>query len=32
MKTSVIPGAEEWQGDGIERSLRAAVLEIRDGK
>jgi len=31
MTTQVIPGAEEWQGDGIERSLRAAILEIRDG-
>ena len=26
--TTVIPGAEEWQGKGIERSLKAVYAEI----
>lgn len=32
LKETAIPGAEEWQGDGIERSLKAAIVELRDGK
>src|SRR5690606_28455729 len=28
LKTQSIPGAEEWKGDGIERSLRAAYEEL----
>lgn len=30
--TTIIPGAEEWKGEGIQRSLKAAIEEIRDGK
>ena len=32
MKTTEIPAAPEWKGKGIERSLSAAITEIRDGK
>lgn len=32
LNETVIPGAEEWKGDGIERSLKAAIVELRDGK
>ncbi len=28
MKATAIPGADEWQGDGIERSLSAALQEL----
>ena len=28
-KTKFIPGAEEWQGQGIERSITAAYLELK---
>ena len=28
LKTSIIPGAEEWKGEGIERPLTAAYLEL----
>src|SRR5690606_21436929 len=28
LKTESIPGAPEWQGDGIERSLNAAYQEL----
>ena len=28
LKTTSIPGAEEWQGQGIERSLSAALEEL----
>ena len=31
MKTQSIPGAPEWQGDGIERSLKAAYEELTGG-
>src|SRR5690606_2779307 len=29
LKTPSIPGAPEWQGDGIQRSLQAAYDELR---
>jgi hypothetical protein len=34
LKSSVteIPGAPEWKGDGISRSLDAAWMEIVEGK
>ncbi len=32
LKATEIPGAPEWQGKGIGRSLSAAITEIRDGK
>ena len=32
LKATEIPGAPEWQGKGIERSLSAAITEVRDGK
>lgn len=32
MKATEIPGALEWKGKGIERSLSTAIIEIRDGK
>ena len=32
LKATEIPGAPEWTGKGIERSLSAAITEIRDGK
>jgi len=32
LKETMIPGADEWKGTGIERSLKAAMVEIRDGK
>ncbi len=32
LKATEIPGAPEWKGKGIERSLSAAITEIRDGK
>ena len=32
LKTTSIPGASEWKGDGIERSLTAAYEEIVAGK
>lgn len=28
-KTTVIPGAEEWKGQGVERSIAAAYLELK---
>ena len=28
LKTTIIPGAEEWKGDGISRSLDAAYIEL----
>ncbi len=28
LQVSAIPGAPEWQGDGIQRSLRAALIEL----
>lgn len=31
-ETKMIPGAPEWTGDGIERSLDAAYLELTEGK
>lgn len=30
--TLVIPGAPEWKGDGIARSLDAAFVEVKEGK
>ena len=30
--TTFIPGAEQWQGDGIARSLDAAYLELNGPK
>lgn len=30
LKTQTIPGAPEWKGDGIERSLKAAYEELTD--
>jgi len=32
LEAKEIPGAPEWTGKGIERSLSAAITEIRDGK
>jgi len=32
LKIQSIPGVPEWQGDGIERSLRAAYEELSDSK
>lgn len=32
MKTTSIPNAAEWKGDGISRSLEAAWIELKDGK
>ena len=32
LNATEIPGAPEWKGKGIERSLSAAITEIRDGK
>jgi len=32
LKATEIPGAPEWKGKGIERSLSAAITEIHDGK
>ncbi len=29
LRETIIPGAEEWKGAGIERSLKAAIAEIR---
>lgn len=31
LKATAIPGAPEWKGSGIERSLNAAITELRDG-
>jgi cyclase len=32
MKTTAIPNASEWKGDGISRSLDAVWLELKEGK
>jgi cyclase len=32
VKAKIIPGNTEWKGDGIERSLTAAYMEIAEGK
>jgi cyclase len=32
MKTTTIPNASEWKGDGISRSLEAVWLELKEGK
>ena len=32
LKATAIPGAPEWQGEGIQRSLNAAIVELREGK
>jgi cyclase len=32
IKATIISGAEEWKGDGIERPLTAAYLELSEGK
>jgi cyclase len=32
LKTTIIPGAEEWKGDGIERPLNAALQELAEVK
>jgi hypothetical protein len=30
LKETMIPGAEEWKGDGIQRSLKAAITELKE--
>lgn len=32
LEATEIPGAPEWKGKGIKRSLTAAIAELRDGK
>jgi glyoxylase-like metal-dependent hydrolase (beta-lactamase superfamily II) len=30
LKETMIPGAEEWKGEGIQRSLKAAITELKE--